>query len=360
MKDKNKELAVVILFWNNSKNTIKCLDSIFNQKKQKLSLVLVDNNSDKKYSKEIFNWLKKKKKKFQIVNKNYKIKNSKFDKVCYYIKNNDNYGCGLGHNFGYEFSLKNNFEYIARIDNDMIVPKFTIYNLIQRMKKNSQIIAISPKVMFAQKPNFVWWRGSEIGHNLKLQRNCASYSPKGHLDQKKFCGLIETDALCGCASIMRSNKLKKSGLSDPDFFYGEEDTELSFRLKKNGGYLMADLDQKIYHHVSLTVGSNWSKNIYYNYKYRLLLIKKIGTLSDKIFGYSFAFLKFFISILLIFNLKSSSKILQRYYGIKHFIQNKFGKFDRKNYKKIDEFFLKISKETNANDLIKILNGKSRI
>ena len=38
---------------------------------------------------------------------------------------------------------------------------------------------------------------------------------------------------------------------------------------------MCSLDEKVYHFVSVTVGKNWAKNIYYNYKYRLLLIKKL-------------------------------------------------------------------------------------
>ena len=41
---------------------------------------------------------------------------------------------------------------------------------------------------------------------------------------------------------MRSKNLKQAGLSDPDF-YGEEDIELSNRLKTNGN-LMVDLDPK--------------------------------------------------------------------------------------------------------------------
>ena len=354
------ELAVVILFWNNSEKTIKCLNSIFNKKKLKLNIVLVDNNSEKKYSNDIIHWLHKKKIRLIKIKKNHKIQKNKLDKICYYIKNDENYGCGLGHNPGYEFCLNNKFKYIARIDNDMIVPKNTIFNLVKRLESNKKIIAVSPKVMFAQKPKLVWWRGSEIGNNLKFQRNCASYSAKGHLDQKKFKGLIKTDAICGCASIMRSEKLKETGLSDPEFFYGEEDTELSIRLIKNGGYLMADLNERIYHHISLTVGTNWSKNIYYNYKYRLLLIKKIGTISDKIFGYSFAILKLLLSLLFVFNLKNSSKIIQRYYAIKHFLQNKFGDFDRKNYIKINKYFCKINKKTNVKDLIRILDGKNRI
>ena len=60
MKNKNK-LAVVVLFWNDFEKTIKCLDSIYKQKKIDLSVILVDNNSKKKYSKKVIKWLRVKK-----------------------------------------------------------------------------------------------------------------------------------------------------------------------------------------------------------------------------------------------------------------------------------------------------------
>tara|TARA_B100000963_G_C22262604_1_gene509140 strand:- start:156 stop:635 length:480 start_codon:yes stop_codon:yes gene_type:complete len=157
---------------------------------------------------------------------------------------------------------------------------------------------------------------------------------------------------------MRANVLKKAGLSDPEFFYGEEDIELSHRLKKYGGNLKIDLDQKIYHSVSTTVGKNWAKNIYYNYKYRLLLVKKIGSFWDKFFGYSISIIKLFISFILIFDKKQASRIIQRYFGLKHFFQGKFGEFDRKNYSSINNFFLKISKNTNWLTVISILKNNN--
>ena len=46
MINSNKELAVVVLFWNDYDKTIKCLDSLYKQKKIKFNLILVDNNSD--------------------------------------------------------------------------------------------------------------------------------------------------------------------------------------------------------------------------------------------------------------------------------------------------------------------------
>ena len=68
--------------------------------------------------------------------------------------------------------------------------------------------------MFADKPK-IMFGGTKIGNNLKLQRNAQIIFVK---DTTKYKGLIETDAVVGCASIMRSKFLKKTGLSDPDFF----------------------------------------------------------------------------------------------------------------------------------------------
>ena len=48
MRIKNNILSIVVLFWNDSEKTIKCLNSIYKQKKINFTLVIVDNNSDKK------------------------------------------------------------------------------------------------------------------------------------------------------------------------------------------------------------------------------------------------------------------------------------------------------------------------
>ena len=352
-----KLIGIVVLFWNDFEKTIECIKSIYSLRNLNYTLVLVDNNSEKNYSIKIYEWLKDNQ--IEVVNVNKKkYEENKFgsSKICFYIKNEFNYGCGLGHNSGYQFCIDNNLKYIARIDNDMIVPENTIKNLVNRLENNNSIDGISPKIMFVKKPNFIWWRGSKIGNNLKFQKNCATYSANGHLDDKKFEGLIKTDAISGCASIMKTERLKEIGLSDPDFFYGEEDIELSYRLAGSKESLWADLNEKIYHHVSGTVGKNWAKNVYYNYKYRLVLIKKIGNVYDKFFGYSFAVLKLFLSLLLIFDKHHSSRFLQRYYAIIHFFQKKYGSYDRINYTKIDNFFSHINKKTNFRYVLKKINS----
>ena len=82
IKDSYKEnfLGVVVLFWNDYKKTIKCLDSLMSQSKVSPLIVLIDNNSEQKYFENIKIWLTKKdvkilrdKKEF-FKNKNYSNK----------------------------------------------------------------------------------------------------------------------------------------------------------------------------------------------------------------------------------------------------------------------------------------------
>lgn len=358
MNTKDNTLAVVVLFWNDSNKTIKCLQSLLNQRKQKLKIVLVDNNSNDTFVKKINSFLKKNKTNVIKINKNETIsQNIKSKKYIFYLKNKINFGCGLGHNPGYNFCINNNFTYIARIDNDMVLPPYLMFNLVKRLEKNKNLIALSPKVMFENDPKRIWFGGAKIGKNLKFQKQCSN-EICGEIDSIQYKGLIDTDAIVGCASIMRAKNLKKSGLSDPDFFYGEEDIELSHRLKKTSGRIAVDLDQKIYHSISHTVGANWAKNIYYNYKYRLLLIKKIGSWSDKIMGYTSFILKFIFSIFFSFNLKYSSRLVPIYLAGLHFFQKKYGKYDRNNYTKINLFFQNFNKKTSFVKIFKILAKKT--
>ena len=143
-------------------------------------------------------------------------------------------------------------------------------------------------------------------------------------------GKINTDAVAGCASFMRVDVLKKSKLSDPDFFYGPEDVELSNRLKKFGK-LKVNLDAKIYHKVTKSFKSYHNyRRVYFEYKYRLLLVKKIGSLSDKIFGYTISIIKYCAYCTLFFTTRHRRKI--RPVGraiIDFFIFNRLGEYDRK-------------------------------
>ena len=327
-----KTLAIVVLTWNDYKNTIICLKSIINQLQPDQKLFLIDNNSKSYIFDKTYVWLSKNyNSKFNktIINANYKISNLILKKKSIFIlKNSKNLGCGLGHNPGYKLAVTNDFKFVARIDNDMLVPKKFFLKIIKNFD-NKTVQGVSPKILYKSNRKLIWWMGAKIGNSLKFQTHMRDY-PHALKDNKKYSGIKETDSIAGCASIMRCSRLKKVGFSDRDFFYGPEDIEFSRRIFTVDGSLIVDRNLKIYHSISRSFLNFDNKRVYFEYKYRLVLIKKIGTLLDKIFGYSTSAIKFIMYILLVFNEKHRYKIFPVFLALMHFYQNKLGDFDRKN------------------------------
>ena len=199
-----KKLAIVILTWNDYKNTVKCLKSIINQLENDKKVFLVDNDSSKIIFDKTIEWIKKNyNQKFchKVFKRISKISNLNLStKSIFVIKNKNNLGCGFGHNTGYKLAIKNGFEFIARIDNDMIVPSNFFKHILKNFS-NKRIEAISPKVLYTNNPKMIWWMGAKIGNSLKFDGHMRDY-PHGLKDNKRFTGLVETDAIAGCASIM--------------------------------------------------------------------------------------------------------------------------------------------------------------
>ena len=317
---KKKKLLVVILTWNDFSNTAECINSALHSDIEDFEILVIDNNSSDGSDKQLM-----KSYKFE----NFEMKQNTSKNKLIFIQNSNNLGCGLGHNIGYEYAIENNFEYVARIDNDMTFEKDFLRKMTEFLDNNKNIAAVSPKILYHQNPKKIWWIGCQIGNSLKFQTHMRNYGYDLR-DNSNLKGKINTDAIAGCASFMRVDVLKKSKLSDPDFFYGPEDVELSIRLKKYGD-LKVNLDAKIYHKVTQSFRSSHNfRRVYFEYKYRLLLIKKIGSLSDKLFGYSISLAKYLLYCFLFFDPKHRRKI--RPVGqaiIDFFIFNRFGKYDRK-------------------------------
>ena len=320
-------LAIVVLTWNDFFNTIKCIKSIYPQLDDKTKLILVDNDSEERIYNKTVNWINKNYKN-NYLNLKKKSKFLQFKKKIIILRNNKNLGCGFGHNSGYEFAIKNNFEFVARVDNDMVVPKKFFINILKNFN-NKIIQGVSPKILYSHNRKLIWWMGAKIGNSLKFQTHMRDYS-YGLKDNKKYSGITNTDAIAGCASVMRCSRLKKVGFSDKDFFYGPEDVELSRRIYTNPGSLIVDRNIKIYHAVTQSFVNLSRRRIYFEYKYRLVLIKKIGTIGDKLFGYSISLIKFFLYCCLFMKKKHNSKIIPVFFAIKHFIEGKLGDYDRNN------------------------------
>jgi len=327
----SKNLAITVLTWNDWQNTTKCLESIFQSSFENFDVILVDNNSDEVHLKKIREWANNKikiedeefnfnpDKKIDIVNVTKELVLSEKGKKKIYLitskeKKNErwaiNLGCTAGLNLGYKFSLEQNYDYLARIDCDFIITKDYLKGMINTLEKNKDVVAASPKIKHGYLKHTIWWSGFNINpYYLKFQRTM-NLKKKRILDDNSYKGLIESDVVCGCCSFYRPEILKKTGLGDEDFFFGPEDTELSFRLKKFGK-IIANLDLVTFHKVTSSSNiSGWLSRSYYETKGFLLLIKKTGNLWDKLIGYSYFLLRIpYFFILLIFKKREKDRVI---------------------------------------------------
>ena len=319
----NKSIAITVLTWNDWKNTIVCLESIFQNTYKNFDVVLVNNGSEKYHIEKIKDWATNKiivkdreiefnkNKKIEIIDtaNDYNIV-SKANKKIYLIDLENNIGLAPAINLGFKFSIENNYDLTARIDCDFIITKNYLKSMSLLFVNDNNIIAASPKIKHAYLRDTIWWKGFKSNWSyLKFQKTM-NLKKKRILDDIKYKGITITDAIAGCCSFYRTEVFKISGLEDEDFEFGPEDAELSFRLKKIGK-LVVNLDTFTFHKIARSIDiSGWYYRSYNETKGFLLLIKKTGTLSDKIFGYIYHILRVpYFLILLILKKRSKERVI---------------------------------------------------
>ena len=300
-------LSIVVLTWNDWKSTVDCLQSILKNSYNHYDVILVDNNSNLKHINFLKKWLKKEisfNGKFvhptnQRFNKIVEIKENgnikqedKCKKNIFLIKNKKNYGLTKGLNIGYKFSINNKYDYILRVDNDIFLEKNCIKRLIKDLR-DKNIAAISPKILHGHLKKTIWWSEFYMNWSYLKFQGTINAKKKRILDNVKFSKTKQVDAIAGACSAYNTKILSKTNLGDEDFFYGPEDIELSYRLRKLGK-LVVNQKAIAFHKVATSSSiTGIRKRTYQSTLGFLKLIEKIGTKSDKIVGYLYFILRLF-------------------------------------------------------------------
>lgn len=138
MSIKYPSVAIVVLTWNDSKNTVECLRSIFKSDYPNYDVVLVDNNSDDEHFNKILTWGNKRLINIHPINFDCEIsKNKKINKLFIYRSNEianfkfaKNLGVAAGYNKGFNYVIKKKYDFIMRIDCDFLIPKNLISGMV--------------------------------------------------------------------------------------------------------------------------------------------------------------------------------------------------------------------------------------
>jgi GT2 family glycosyltransferase len=296
------KVLVIILSWNRKNDTIETIKSLLgsNVNGFDLETLVVDNASSDGTVFEI-------KKLFPKV----KI-----------IVNQKNLGFAEGNNVGIRDGLKEGFDYIALLNDDTIVDKNIIKNILEEHQKYEKAGAISPKIYFAkgfefykdkykesEKGKVIWYAGGEID----WMNIYGSNRGVDEVDRGQFDETIETDFATGCFVMYKKKTLEEVGLYDKQYFAYMEDADHAQRLKMNGWKVLYSGKGCLWHKVSQSSGIGSELNDYYLTRNRMLFGLKYSSLRTK-----FALIRESLKLLI------SGRKWQKI-GIRDFYLGRFGK-----------------------------------
>ncbi len=284
--------AVIIVNWNGLKFLKDCLESVYKQTYTNFDVYFVDNGSVDDSVDFVF--------------KNFpKVKIIKLDK---------NTGFAKGNNIGIKEAFKDNeIRYIACLNNDTIVSKNWLEELLQTAKKDERIGAVSSKAYFKDQVT-IQNAGLKFYKALQVNKNGGISIGYGLTDAEapELSKDIEIFAAGGVAPLYKREILeliikRDKEIFDEDFFAYVEDYDLGFRINSLGYKSFLAANAKLIHLHSKTGGVASPFKSYYCERNSILTAVKNLSLIDL---FLFPFRNFYLKLSYLFNKNESVKKLK--------------------------------------------------
>ena len=231
------KIAIVILNWNKPELTINTVNSVLKIKHQKFNyqIFLIDNGSSD-------NSLTT----FQDAYKD--------NQQVTIVRNDSNLGFVGGNNSAIKHILKQDFDSILLLNNDVIVDPNFLENLVKYRSKYS---LLAPKIYFApgyeyhhdrytkkDRGHVIWFAGGQIDwNNIYGSHIGVDEVDQGQRDQIND----KVDFLTGCCLLVNRQVFEKIGFLDSKYFMYLEDADFCQRAKNNGFEIAYIPTAKIWH-----------------------------------------------------------------------------------------------------------------
>ncbi|RLG10988.1 glycosyltransferase family 2 protein [Candidatus Pacearchaeota archaeon] len=350
------KVAIIILNYNGWKDTIECLESIYQSVYPNYEVIVVDNGSTNNSIEKIkeycegkikvnsrFFKYKEENKPIEVVEftneeviKFKKIVNLPSNKKLILIKNSENLGFAGGNNAGIKFALKNDCDFVLLLNNDTVVEPDKLKKFLNTWQELEKPGALSGIIYYYDSPDKIWFGGAKWEW-AKIKFKINEKFPKK---------ILKTDYICGACLFTSKEVIQKVGLFDERFFLIWEDTDWSYRARKKGYNLYILPDVKIFHKTAKSFGS------YKTFSYQYYTTRNEFLFFYKHFNF---FYRFFLSLYFLYEffyllrakggltrkqiLKKekikieTEEIKGKFYGLKDYFLKKFWKSPYQKNKK---------------------------
>lgn len=261
-------VAIVVLNYNGLANTLECLKSLrkLEPGHHQIELIVVDNASTDG-SAQAFCELQD----------------------IYLLTNQKNLGYTGGNNAGIKYALKRGANYLLILNNDTLVDKFLIKNLLAAAIDGD---IICPKIYFAPGFEFhkgrykkeesgkvIWYAGGKIDWDNII----GIHLGVDQVDKGQFNRRHQIDLATGACMMVKSEVFEKIGLFDEKYFLYLEDMDFCTRAKAAGARIIFEPQAIIWHkNAGSTGGSGSALQDYYITRNRLLFALKYAPVRTKL------------------------------------------------------------------------------
>ena len=282
-----EDLIVILINWQNERQTLKCIRTLRSWKTTKPTLLVIDNQSTKLSREKLSHEL------------------TADELIC----NPVNLGYAGGNNLGIKQALLKKKDFILLLNTDAEISEAGVMKLLKRLKANPDISILGPVILEGQNDHLNCLIGG---------RDIAKYS---------FTRIVGEPAKlnAGTVFLVRSSLFEEIGFLDEQYFFSGEIADFCKRARTKGHKICTDLEVEAHHFTNKTASNlRESLYVYYSLRNRFLYIKKHYKALEKLklnyywiktgmLQYSSALIK-----------RNSTKPSIISMALKHALSNKFG------------------------------------
>lgn len=244
------KVAIIILNWNGYRDTLECLGSLSESAYENREIVVVDNGSTDGSAERIPDA-------YPVVTM---------------LRNRENLGFAEGNNVGLMHAMKRDADFMLLLNNDAVVSKTMLNQLIQVAEEDPRIGILGPQIYFRDNPDTIESAGARV--NLLTGR--LYHVNHGRKGVSPYTGKTrDVDMISGCAMLVRKEVIDRIGYLDPLFFCYMEDADYCVRAR-NAGYRVVNVPlARVRHKGGGSLRGYASPiRIYYGARNHLFLVEK--------------------------------------------------------------------------------------
>lgn len=261
-------ISIIIPNYNGKKYLKDCLDAINQIEKLNIEVIVIDNASQD----DDFQWINQ-------------------YKNLYFKQLDKNYGFSRAVNEGIRLAKG---EYVLLLNNDTVIEKDFVQELIKTIEKDSKIFSVSSKMIAYHNRELIDDAGDEYSLLGWTKKRGDGQSVQGFTTERRVF------SACAGAALYRKSIFDEIGYFDERFFAYMEDVDIGYRANIYGYKNIYCPDAKVYHIGSATSGSRYNNfkvrlaarnNVYVAYK-NMPCVQLIFNMPFLVLGYLIKYLFF--------------------------------------------------------------------